>query len=299
MPGPCVLSNLMEFLKNILRKVSNPHPKPPRWARFMPPEKFAEFRTRAEAGITVANPAAVFDWEQGTWKPASEGELVCGLTNLAQICNGLEEERWQSEIAKFAALPQYANIDPKDMTYEQVKPRLKVRLYPLDMHAPSIVTAPYCEYFHSALVVDFPDHISLLSNDCVDAWGIPVHELFKVGMENVFSEDVPTISTLPEGSEAGITLFEGESFFTATHALMLDKHLTFDDELGLLVVIPNRHIIACVNPAGLTCGNAKILANLASRLYKEGPGSVTPEALWYRSGQFQRIIVKGNKIIVP
>ena len=265
----------------------------------MSSEKFAEFRIRAEAGITGVNPAAVFDWEQGTWKPESEGGLVCGLTNLAQICNGLEEVHWQSEIVKFASMPQDTNVALKDLPYEQVKPRLKVRLYPLDMHAPWIVTAPYCESFHSALVVDFPDHISLVSNDCVEAWGVPVHELFKVGMENVLSDDVPTISMLPEGPEAVITLFEGESFFTATHALMLDKHLTFDEELGLLVVIPNRHIIACVKAGDVTGGSAKILTNLASRFYKEGPGSVTPDALWYRSGQFQKVIVKGNKIIVP
>ena len=149
-------------------------------------------------------------------------------------------------------MPQDTNVALKDLPYEQVKPRLKVRLYPLDMHAPWIVTAPYCESFHSALVVDFPDHISLVSNDCVEAWGVPVHELFKVGMENVLSDDVPTISTLPEGPEAVITLFEGESFFTATHALMLDKHLTLDEELGLLVVIPNRHIIACVKAGDVT-----------------------------------------------
>ena len=290
----------MGFLRKLLfGKAAGSHPEPPQWAGFMSREKFARFKIQAEAGILRLNPAAVIDWEQCIWKSAPEDGMICGLTNLAQICNAVEEHLWQSEIMKFASLPASKAPELKNMAYEEVKTKLKVRLYPLDMTAPFIVTAPYCDSFHSALVVDFPDHISLVSNECVETWGVPVHELFKVGLENVYSENVPTISMLPEGSESPIILFESDSFFTATHALMLDKHLVFDEELGLLVIIPNRHVSACIKVADQTADSTKLLASLAKKFYKNGPGSVTPDVLWFRSGQFQKVIVKGNKIIVP
>jgi hypothetical protein len=291
----------MRFIKKRLGKNGGGEPpEVPSWARFMDQTTFAQFTDVAKV-VRERHRAAVIDWDQGSWRQSKDSPDLRGFLNLAQICNGLEPNEWLAEIRHFVQLADSGLEGRKRLPFDQARNQLKVRLFPPDYAPPDfLVTAPYSDSFSSALVLDRPDLVQSVNKAEVEEWGVPVHELFKVGLANVFKQDRVQLSRYGgDDPETGLYLMEDTSFFTASYALMLDRLIKFDDQVGLFVIIPSRHFVSFQKVSKDVAPLLPTLGSMAAELFKDGPGSVTADVLWFRRGQFEKVTLADGLVTTP
>jgi hypothetical protein len=218
----------MGFIKKLFGKQDEPG-STPAWASFMSAQRFQSFKSVLEAQVRRRHPAPIIDWESGTWTSSRDSQAVNGLMNLAQMCAPLNDHETATEIDRFLSFGE-ASLKPKEpRSFEAVKELLKLRLYPLDMvGADILVLAPYSDSFRTALVLDYPDHVATVNRENAESWGVPSHELFRIGLKNVLRHD-PVEADAPAD---GVLIIQGPSFFTASHALLLDRHIEIDENVG-------------------------------------------------------------------
>jgi hypothetical protein len=210
--------------------------------------------------------------------------------NIAQICAKSPPDAWREMIEDH--LENLASItnSGRDSSFEEIRSQLKVRLFNLEMNPGwPLVTAPVCDEFITTLVLDQPTTIATITTDQVDGWGIPVPELFDIAMVNVWEFDAVEVTEFAPEHGFKMKVIESPSFFTTSHILLLDRHLDFDPEKGLIVVIPNRHIVVFVAVETGIERDLELMTRMAKELYVKGPGSITPSLLWLRKGQFEKV----------
>ena len=97
----------------------------------------------------------------------------------------------------------------------------------------------------------------------------------------------PTIEQVEIQPGVSFTAYSGESFFTASFALMLDQLDGATSPNGTLVAIPHRHMLLfhSIHTADAIFA-VQHLGVLAVNLDQQGPGSISPNLFWYRDGRF-------------
>jgi hypothetical protein len=153
----------------------------------------------------------------------------------------------------------------------------------------------------SYLCIDLPSSVQTVNPDRVARWGVAVDELFAIGLENVRRECVPEL--VRDELEPGVPYLAltGQSFFVATHALMLRRWDGFVGRGGALVAIPHRHAVICHPIENIqTVKAVHRLALIARGMEQEGPGSITPGIYWYHDDRFTPIPyeVTGEKFVL-
>ncbi|MGD0019484.1 MAG: hypothetical protein ABSD62_09555 [Candidatus Limnocylindrales bacterium] len=275
----------------LMRRIRGPAPgQVPDWAVFLTASEYKRFRQlvdewlRAHSrGFREAGGGGI-DIDLGAEKPH-----MIGLVNLAQKCNLTPAEDWPVLIA--AHLDSLLNtdaIDP-DPPFESVKSVLKVRIYPEDFAAglPTgelmLVTRPLAPGLLAALAIDYPRTVATVPPDTAAGWGIPIDELFEIGLANVREQDRPGVQRQPLDGGARISLLIGDSFFTATWVLMLDEFLTPSTPHGALVAVPNRHVVifAPIVDLSIVEGIQAVMSR-AVQMYRDGPGPISPAIYWRR-----------------
>jgi|GEM_PF-6592546 len=290
----------MRSLRDLFGKGSEEPPiEVPSWAGFMSPDRFAVFKRITESEIRKHYPSAQIDWSAGSWKDSSTGGSF-GFLNLAQLANNCPANELPDLVADFIdSLAEHFGKSPQNLSFEEARSILKVRLFHPDVPLHILVTAPYCDSFLSALVLDHPKTVQNVRPELPKEWGIPVHELFKIGLENVLAQDSFEMQRAGPSPEVALTLLHGPSFFVSTHALLLDRHIGFDEDSGLLVIVPHRHITAFHQVGKAIAPIIPDFAEFAENLYKEGPGSITTDILWFRRGQFEKVTMQAGKVVAP
>jgi hypothetical protein len=257
----------------------------PGWAAFMDPGEYAEFRSLIRQWLRDHRPE-FRELEDGTIEVTlSDGQpLVLGLVNLAQTCHLIPRSEWQAQIALHFGNVLQAPL-PMNLTFEQVRTMLKVRLYPEDMGLPDapLVRRAIAPGVQALVTVDYPTSIRSLTPEDVQAWGKSTDELFELGLANVKAQDVPQLEPLDEDS---IQVLAGNSFFTTSWVLMLEEYLKPMPEHGALVILPHRHLVAFAPIEDLTVVEAvQTLLVIAAGQYHQGPGSISPNLYWWRNGE--------------
>ena len=139
----------------------------------------------------------------------------------------------------------------------------------------------------SYLVFDLPHSVESVPSELPEKWGKNVDELFALGLANVKRSASPSIENVDINEGASFTAYSGESFFTASFALLLDQLEGATGPHGTLVAIPHRHMLLFhrIDNADALFA-VQHLGVLAVNLDEQGPGSISPNLFWYRDGKF-------------
>jgi hypothetical protein len=266
-------------------------PERPAWAAFIGEAEFVQFRKALETSLRRYCPQHEIDWELGLWRPTKAGDTrEFGLMNLAQIFHASPDQEVVEEfIANTMRIATEKEVSGPS-SYKDVKDRLRVRLFPTDIMTAPLVTAPVSDRFVTALVADYPQHVNSVHSDDARAWGMPTAELFDIALDNIWNYEPLQFEELP-GPGVGTVFFgANEHFYAASHALLLERHLEVEPARGVVVAVPNRHVVI-YHPVE-SRDAVEIMRGLPATvhgLYSQGPGSITPSLLWWRSGQFRTI----------
>ena len=234
-----------------------------------------------------------------------EQPMMIGLMNLAQKCHIAAPEDWPAIVSEHLGSVLDGATEP-DMTWEAVKDILKVRIYPDDYGAglpasagPLLISKAVAPGAVAALAVDYPKTVASVPPGAVDDWGKPIDGLFEIGMANVRANDRPSVQRQEVDGGGKITILIGDSFFTATWALMLDQFVTGESPNGEIVAIPNRHIVGFMQIKDLSIveGITGIIA-FANHFYQQGPGPITRNIYWRHEGKLTLLptVVEGTTV---
>ena len=271
-------------------------PVPP-WAPFFSREKLERFvnhlgdyfRKRHKSKIRFEKTEVPrITVSGGTFPPGQYG-----VVNLAQVCNQVPDEQWPQRIADHfdalaAAAKDHEKFNVREAAFEQVKEMLAVRIgdkesLPLDKmlfrrDLPGTI---------SYLVFDLPNSVESVPPELPQKWGKDVDELFALALANVKRSANPSVEEVEIQPGITFTAYSGDSFFTASFALMLNDLQGATGPHGALVAIPHRHMLLFhrIDNADAIFA-VQHLGVLAINLDEQGPGSISPRLYWHRDGQF-------------
>jgi len=269
---------------NLFRK--RPPDDVPWWATNMNSADFDRFMKLVEKSIRKHNIVPIIHREEGYWSPADNPKHEHGLHNLVQICAPVVPLQWPEIIDNFMNVT--LSVDPKKLPtdFESVKDKIKLRLLTATSRLNiEVATYPVCDEFLTVVAIDNPQSITIPKAEAVAEWPLTKSQLYDLALQNMWEQDMPSINAF-DPSVPHILEFAGESFFTASHILMLDRHFP-KAEHGLLVVVPARDIVFVHQIENLkTVEAVGIMIRAANELFHQSPGPVTPALLWWRDGKF-------------
>lgn len=273
---------------------------PPAWANFFTPQQYRAFLNGVEAYFAQQKRAIVLgDGVVYVDDPKSGGKHQLGLLNLAQMCARNEEKEWPEVIADhFRTLEKSHNeqkvLEERLSDFDRVAELLSVRLWPenylAELDRAKILHRKDLPGTISALVFDLPSSIRNVTPEEAQAWGKSPAELFDIGLANVRETCIPDVSEQEMGEGVTLTLFSDESFFVASHALLLDQHPECVGPFGALVGIPHRHVLLAYPIEDLRVMQAvPMIIPVIAGMERDGPGSISPMLYWYQDGDFTNL----------
>ncbi|OIP29074.1 MAG: hypothetical protein AUK47_28360 [Deltaproteobacteria bacterium CG2_30_63_29] len=258
----------------------------PVWASFFTDEEYEAFLEEVEAEMIRRD--LDFEVEEGVVLVVLPGgsETSFGLLNLAQLCNQLERERWREAVQSHFDSMLVARADSEDLeeqSFEAVRSLLKLRVYPLeylDYESLELLWKPISEGMIGVLVYDLPMSVATVHPSHVERWGMDLESLFELALLNVQAFDPVETQRLVIEDGTLLDLLIGETFFAATHVLLLDEYFGCG-EYGALVSVPNRHLVIHHDIKDLSVVQAlRTMSIVARHRFLEGPGSVSPHLYW-------------------
>lgn len=182
----------------------------------------------------------------------------------------------------------------KDLNdFKKMRELLAIRLYPTNYEPrinDGLIYKEDIEGIYIVLVLDLPATAINVRPEDAEKWSINKDELFKIGLENVFTKSKITIKKIKLIDEFYVRLLEGDSIYSATFVLRINKYPELIGKYGSLVIVPHRHAVVTYPIENLEVVKmTKHLPILATNMFKEGPGSITPNLYWYFKGKFTKI----------
>ena len=289
-----------------LARGAKPHPLPPAWANFFTPAQYAEFVdcvsahfTKQKRRFTLGDGVVYIDDSQ----PKSKRQL--GLLNLAQMCARNDSKDWRDIIGDhFRTLEKsYGEqkvLDERLSDFARVAELLAVRLWPegylAELDRKKILHRTQLPGTISALVFDLPSSIRNVTPEEMQSWGKSETELFRIGLANVMENCIPDVSEQDLGNGITLTLFSDESYFVASHALLLEEHPDCIGPFGTLVGIPHRHVMLAYPIADLRVVQAiQMMIPIIAGMERDGPGSISPLLYWHKNGDYTNLPYRIDK----
>ncbi len=268
----------------------------PAWAPFFTREQFEKFVNLLGEYFKRAKSKIKFEDTHTPRITVSGGTFPqgrYGVINLMQVCNQVPAEEWPQRIADHfdalaAAAKDHEKFNVREADFEQVKDLLAVRVgdeesLPID----KLLFRRDLPGTISYLVFDLPNSVESVPPELPEKWAKGVDELFALGLANVKRSADPSIEQVEIQPGVSFMAYSGDSFFTASFALMLDQLEGATSPHGLLVAIPHRHVLLfhAIQTSDAIFA-VQHLGVLAINLDREGPGSISPKLFWYRDGKF-------------
>jgi len=171
----------------------------------------------------------------------------------------------------------------------RVGPELLPLLRPRIWHTPEIedtgvpvVSKALAPGLTAVVTIDLPEAVTSLRPDEAAVTGQTIEQLWEIAFRQI--EDGQPVETFEMVS--GVSVTSGNSLFVASR--MLDPP-RFTDQLGAygaLLAIPNRHVLIAhaINDAS-TRAAVNAIVPTARDLWRDGPGSITPDLYWWRQDE--------------
>jgi hypothetical protein len=273
----------------------SPRNRAPAWAVRLGDAGFFAFIETVERYFARRKLPIELNSAEGVLIPSSGHLNGCslGLQNIAQKCQAVPRERWSMLIDEHfdSLFVSGAGEDPMavDMRdFESLRSRLRVRLYPESIlkQTMSLVQRPLAEGLLEVIVLDLPKSVRTISRSEIDGWPLDEDGLFMLGRKNLASSCFleETRVQLP-GSD--LHTLTGDSFYTASHLLVLERYISRPMPHGLLLSAPKRDVILkhYIQDIGVVEAISGML-DVTVSMYDDGPGSLSPHLYWYRNGAY-------------
>lgn len=267
----------------------------PQWAGFFNSGQYGDFVRGVEAdlngrGLTFTINNGIVSVHADETKPEQ-----MGLQNLGQLCNRSNAEEWPTLIHQhfdnlFSTHQKQAEFENDKANFETVRGLIKMRVFPEDL-PPGVRENSIHRLLAPGLLgmlsYDFPTSIQSIPKEDAATWNLSHAELLELGLSNVLEQETVKLEVIDVPDGPRLQALVGDSFYTATHALRLDRHIAGSMEHGALVAMPHRHAVV-FHPVHNSSAVAAIQSMLimANGMYQEGPGSISPNLYWWRNGQF-------------
>ncbi|MBC8067595.1 MAG: hypothetical protein IAG13_04605 [Deltaproteobacteria bacterium] len=271
----------------------------PSWASFFEDDEYEAFMRVVEADLARRGEVSI---EDGVAELEIDGggQHRLGLQNLAQLCNQVDGEQWDSLVRehfdRVIVSTHTHDLEAIGRDYEQVKPMIKVRLYARDSLGEltdSTIHRSLGEDLVAVLVYDLPDAVATVPIEAPKQWPITLDEAFALALTNVLEQDEVDTETLELDDGTRFHVMVGDSFFVTSRLLVLEQHLEPITPMGALVAVPNRHTMLYAPIVDLTIVDTlQAMAILAQRRHAEGPGSLSPTLYWWRDGHLTALPVE-------
>ena len=220
-----------------------------------------------------------------------------GLQNIAQRCAQADEREWPTLIGDHFDNMQRSKSEQDDLArrvgdFDAVAELLVPRLWNEDLpdREQMFVLREDLEGTRTVLSFDLPSCVTNVRPDNLAAWSRPVADVFDRALENLAEKHPVEVGQHDLGDGFGLWILGADHFYAASHALLLDRYPGCVGPGGALVAIPHRHVLLSYPIESMQAAIAvNKLVPIAMGMFREGPGSITPNLYWYRNGRFQRI----------
>ena len=222
-----------------------------------------------------------------------------GFWNVAALCSTAPQSAWRSIIADHIrnVLTSFDSPDPfAALPPAEVRNRTFARLYE-ESAIPGLENHPYREFAPGVvemLALDLPETVAVFRHENARDHG-GWEALRQQGMVNLQGLEVELVTTAPpEGGS--FTVLSGESFFTASRALLLPglaTQITGKTEregLGWLLSIPCRHQVLWHLVEDMSVVAAvEHMSRFAAAGYAELPGPLSPHVYWWNGEGYDQL----------
>lgn len=280
-------------------------PDQPGWADFLSQSDFRQFVKDLTAALDKCAKPYVLDLPGCCWRPEGDSDNVYGLINMAQTWRQVNPSERRAYLDGFiASIVNVRQQMGKEYALADVQEQLRVRLYPLDiLNSAPVLDLKISDAFITMIAIDFPDTVQSVCEEQIKAWGFEGREgeLYDLALDQTWKQESVSVSGHELPSGISIRVVSGDSFFSASHALLMDRYLVPANPNGALAVIPHRHTFAFYSiedRKGLEAG-IQALFPMGRGMFEEGPGSITPELLWWRDGKFTVFPYEDGVIDIP
>jgi hypothetical protein len=286
----------MTLWNEFLDRFRKPEPRPA-WASFFTDEQYQRFRHIVERYFQSQQKQ--YTWGDGvvSLEPVEPGGVhQLGLVNLAQLCARSEEREWTQIVEDHFRTLEKSHTEQKVLEqrvtdFDRVGELLAVRLWPdtylNELDETRMIFREDLPGTISALVYDLPSSIRNVTPDETKEWGKELDHLFRLALDNVREICIPDVSEQDLGDGVKVQLLSDESFFVASHALLLEEHERCVGSFGALVGVPHRHVLLAYPIESLEVVQAipRLIAVIVG-MEREGPGSISPRIYWYQAGDY-------------
>ena len=270
-----------------------PDADPPPWSPLPDGSAHAQFVSLV---LAVLDRAAmhVADTDGSTWRVTDEAgaDLRVDLRTVATLCRDADRDAWPELVVEHLA-PLLAPDPLAELEHDPdaLRAAVRVRLYPAEALDGDHVSPPFreaAEGLCEVVVVDTPDAVVVAEADRFDVLDLSVRELFRLGRDNLRAHEPLTLEERTEGP-VELLLAEGDSFYTATWALLLDEAVELPPD-GALVVVPSRHaLVAHPLRDGDAVRAVQTLLAIAHQHVAEAPGALSADLYWFHDGGLHRL----------
>lgn len=269
----------------------------PAWAGFFTDQQYHDFLRLVERHFRKRRmryrlgDGVVF---LGNSKLGSQHQL--GLFNLAQLCGQHPQGEWASIITDHFQTMEKSQreqvvLEERVRDYSRVEELLAIRLWPGDflnqIDRNKVIHRVDLPGTISALVFDLPSSVRNVTPDEAEVWGKGEDELFEIALAQVRENCIPDKSEQELSPGIALHVLQDESFFVASHALLIEDHPECIGSFGSLIGIPRRRELLAYPIENLKVIPAiNMLIPIIMGMERDGPGSISSRLYWYRDGEY-------------
>lgn len=227
----------------------------------------------------------------------NDGDMRYGLQNVAQRCAQADEREWPTLIGDHFDNMQRSKSEQDDLArrvgdFDAVADLLVPRLWNEDLpdQGRMFVLREDLEGTRTVLSFDLPSCVTNVTPEHLKAWNRPVADVFDRALKNLAEKHPVEVGKHDLGDGINLWILGADHFYAASHALLLDRYAGCVGPGGALVAIPHRQVLLSYPIETVQAAIAvNKLIPIAIGMFREGPGSITPNLYWYRNGKFLRI----------
>jgi hypothetical protein len=224
---------------------------------------------------------------------------VYGITNIAQKCALTPEEKWDDIIKNhfdnFESIPsETEDYIERAKDFANIKDDLRLQLYPArylegidEELIHQLVYRIDIPGTLSMIVIDLPSALQSIRRSDLETWNVAEDEVFTIALANSLNSTEVKRGILESDGAMSLLYFDGESLLTSVQVFNEEITKGMDEENGMLVSIPTRHVVLLYPVENTSVLNAvSVMGSMTTELNLAGPGSLSPLIYWYRNKSF-------------
>lgn len=276
------------------KKKENSSVEVPEWAPFFSPEEYMAFIQAVENYFNKLNiQYTMGDGVISVDTNDAFGFEKLGLQNLSQMCKQNDIKDYESIVTDhFDTMIRIhkfnTEFDEIVSDFEKVKKYIGIRLhdvgYAANLKKEDLIIKEFAEDVVTMLVFDLPESVMNIKPEQAKVWDKTIDELFEIGKKNIKENYAVNLSEEKVG-ENKFWFAEADHFYATNFAMHIEDYPQIIGKKGTLLSIPNRHIVVIYPIQNLEVVSAlNNMLYVTSRMYEDGPGSITDKLYWYNDG---------------